>query len=68
MRRQYEEMIKRAIQEDQDAKFNSDGSKKETANLNLPVIQQQYNMDSNFYNGGSMNNSYLDLSIDKAYG
>jgi len=68
MRRQYEEMIKRAIQEDQDAKSNSDGSKKETANLNLPVIQQQYNMDSNFYNGGSMNNSYLDLSIDKAYG
>jgi hypothetical protein len=64
MRRQYEEMIRRAIQEDQEARFgDSDG--KETASLNVPVIQQQYNMDSNFYGNGPMDNPFLGLSVEK---
>jgi hypothetical protein len=63
MRRQYEEMIRRAIQEDQEARFGDSG--KETASLNVPVIQQQYNMDSNFYGNGPMDNPFLGLSVEK---
>ena len=64
MRRQYEEMIRRAIQEDQEARFG-DSDNKETASLNVPVIQQQYNMDSNFYGNGPMDNPFLGISVEK---
>lgn len=64
MKRQYEELIKQAIREDQEAKSdNSDN--RETASLNVPVIQQQYNMDSNFYGNGPIDNPFLGLSVEK---
>ena len=64
MRRQYEEMIRRAIQEDQEARFG-DGNGNETASVNVPVIQQQFNQDSNYYGNGPMDNPFLDISIEK---
>lgn len=61
MKRQYEELIKQAIREDQG--LTNEGT--ETASLNVPIVQQQFNQDSNYYEGGSMDNILIDLSIEK---
>ena len=60
MRREYEELIRRTLEADQAEKFGE-----ETASVNVPVIQQQFNQDSNYYGNGPMDNPYLDISIER---
>ena len=57
--RDYENILKQSIPE-QNVKEDV-----LTSSVNVPVIQQQFNQDSNYYGNGPMDNPFLDISIEK---
>lgn len=59
MKRNYEQLLRQSIPEEN----LKDGV--QTSSLNLPVIQQQYNMDSHTYNPAYMDNPFLGISVEK---
>ena len=57
--RDYENLLKQSIPEEN---LKEDVL---TSSVNVPVIQQQFNQDSNYYGNGPMDNPFLDISIEK---